>query len=217
MFSVVVAADKRRGIGRDGALPWKLKGDMRWFRELTTCPDVTQLWPRYCLDQGYQDKRVYTWEELTARIKPAPELPAPYPGARNAVLMGRKTWDSLPTRFRPLPDRLNGILSRALPPGVFQGSQHVWPSFPEALTELSRDPTLRNVFVVGGGEIFAEALRHPECGRVYFTDIEAEFTCDTVLAEWGEAFREIAVSPRLEEAGTTYRFRVLEKAGSQTS
>ena len=125
-----------------GTLPWKLKGDMRWFRELTTCPDIPPVLARYQLDVGWRDKRPHTWETLVGRIGKV-ELPKPNPGARNAVLMGRKTWDSLPERFRPLPDRLNGVLSRKARAGVFHGSHHVWTSLEEALTELSRDPTVK--------------------------------------------------------------------------
>jgi dihydrofolate reductase len=212
-FSVVVAADKRRGIGKDGTLPWKLKGDMRWFRELTTCPETDEVLARYLMNLGLRDKRVHTWDSLTARIGGAKPLPDYTPAARNAVLMGRKTWDSLPPRFRPLPGRLNGVLSRTLHAGVFHGSHHVWPSLQAALDEVTGDPTVKRVFVAGGGEIFAEALRRPDCDRVYLTDIESEYACDTFLAPL-EGFRETAQSPVIEEDGVRYRFRLLERSES---
>lgn len=210
-FAVVVAADRKRGIGKDGALPWKLKGDMRWFRELTTCPDTAEVLARYRLDVGLRDKRVHSWESIIARIGGAPPLPDWNPAARNAVLMGRKTWDSLPPRFRPLPGRLNGVLSRQLHPGVFHGSHQVWPSLPAALDALSADPTIKQVFVAGGGEIFAEALLRPDCDRVFLTDIDAEYPCDTFLAGFDGRFRDMATSPWIEEDGVKYRFRVLER------
>lgn len=213
-FSLVVAVDRKGGIGKDGALPWKLKGDMRWFRELTTCPDTSEVMARYLMNIGLRDKRTHTWESLTSRIGGARPLPDWSPGARNAVLMGRKTWDSLPPRFRPLPGRLNGVLSRRMPEGVFQGSHHIWPSLDRALAELGRDPTVRNIFVAGGGEVFAEALVRPDCARIFLTDIDAEYACDTFLSDLASApaFREMAVSPLLEEAGILYRFRHLERA-----
>jgi dihydrofolate reductase len=210
-FSVVVAADRRRGIGQDGALPWRLKGDMRWFRELTTCPDTGEVLARYRMDTALKDKRTLSWDGVIARIGGPRPLPEWSPAARNAVLMGRKTWDSLPPRFRPLPGRLNGVLSRRLPPGVFHGSHHVWPSLSAALDELAADPTVKRVFVAGGGEIFAEALRRPDCARIYLTDIDAEYACDAFLSDFGEDYREISVSPWIGEDGVRYRFRLLER------
>ena len=212
MFSIVVAADRKRGIGKSGALPWKLKGDMRYFRELTSCPDSVAVAARYRMDQAFKDKRQFTWETLTARIGGAPALPVANPGSHNAVLMGRKTWDSLPARFRPLPDRLNGVLSRNLTAGVFHGSHHVWPSLTTALEALSRDLSVKNIFIVGGGEIYAEALQRQDCARIYLTDIEGEFPCDTFLPNLGTPFRESASSPILEEDGIAYRFRIFERA-----
>jgi dihydrofolate reductase len=210
-FSLIVAADKLRGIGLHGALPWKLKGDMRWFKELTTCPDPDEVLARYLMNIGLRDKRTHTWESLTARIGGARPLPEWGPGARNAVLMGRKTWDSLPPRFRPLAGRLNGVLSRSLSPGVFQGSHHIWPSLQAALDELGKDPTVKNIYVAGGGEIYVQALAHADCARVFLTDVDATFACDTFLPELGLEFREIAASPALAENGMLYRFRLFEK------
>jgi dihydrofolate reductase len=211
MFSIVVAADRKGGIGKAGALPWKLKGDMRYFKDLTSCPDPVAVAARYRMDQAFKDKRYFTWDTLVERIGTSVELPSPNPGSRNAVLMGRKTWDSLPARFRPLSDRLNGVLSRTIAPGVFHGSHHVWPSLQIALEDLAWNPSVKNVFVAGGGEIFAEALLRPDCSKVYLTDIDAEFPCDTFLPDIGKAFQETASSPILEEDGIPYRFRLFER------
>ena len=210
-FTVVVAADRKRGIGKDGNLPWKIKGDMRWFREATTCPDTSEVLARYAMNIGLRDKRTHTWESLTSRIGGAHHLPDWTPGARNAVLMGRKTWESLPPRFRPLPGRLNGVISRTVTPGVFHGSHHVWPSLQASLDELGRDPTVKHVFVTGGGEIFKEALARPDCARILITTIDAEYPCDVFLPEFGPEYKEIAISPNLVEDGVGYRFRLLER------
>ena len=75
--SLVVAATRDGGIGRKGVLPWKLRGDLAFFRKLTTS-----------VPEGCEGVVV------------------------NAVLMGRKTWESIPDRLRPLPGRLNVVLSR---------------------------------------------------------------------------------------------------------
>ena len=212
MFSLVVAADRNLGIGREGKLPWpRLKGDMAFFRELTTCPDPVAVHARYRLDVGHRDKRRFTWEGLTSRLGGDPALPEPGPEALNAVLMGRKTWESLPAAYRPLPGRRNGILSRSLTPGPHPQADGVWADLDAALDDLGRDPAVKQVFVAGGGEIFTQALGHKDCARIYITAIDAEFPCDTRFPEVGAAFREVACSPWLEESGIPYRFRLLER------
>ena len=73
-FSLVVAVDSNNGMGRAGALPWHLPGDMKHFKEITTRTES--------------------------------------PDKKNVVVMGRKTWESLPGKFQPLPERINVIMTR---------------------------------------------------------------------------------------------------------
>jgi dihydrofolate reductase len=209
-LSLVAAADRKLGIGKAGGIPWRLKGDMKWFRELTTCPDPQAVIARYRLDTGHRDTRRFAFDQLPVELGPAGSLPEADAGARNAVLMGRKTWDSLPAAYQPLPGRLNGVLSRTRLAG-FQGSHRVWTTLDEALTELRADGSVRNVHVVGGGEIYRLALQRPECRRIFLTSLDAEFPCDTFFPDPGPAFRETASSPVVEENGIAYRFRLLER------
>lgn len=73
-FQLVVAATRKLGIGKNGSMPWKLPGDMAYFKEITS----------KTADSAKQ----------------------------NAVVMGRKTWESIPPKFRPLPGRINVVLTR---------------------------------------------------------------------------------------------------------
>lgn len=211
-LNLVVAADRKLGIGKAGGIPWKLKGDMKYFRELTTCPDLNAVLARYRLDTGHRDKRHIPFDHFPVDLGPGAKLPASDAGARNAVIMGRKTWDSLPAAYQPLPGRVNGVLSRSRISG-FQGSHRVWSSFDEALAELRADGSIRNVFVIGGGEIYAQALAHPLCRRIFLTSIDAEYPCDTFFPDPLTAFGETAASPVVEENGVDYRFRILERLG----
>lgn len=223
-FSVVVATDRKNGIGVNGGMPWSFKGDMRWFRELTTCPDRAAVHTRYRLDRAIKDKHVYSPEQLIAHIGAAGSLhgaahagkdlplPTPDPLARNAVLMGRHTWEGLPEKFKPLPGRLNGVLSRMT--GMrSDGTFHLWPGIDEALTDLSDDNTVREIFVIGGGQVYAAALANPHCERIYRTEIDATFECDTFFPELPKEFCETSTSPLIEEAGTRYRIVLYERPG----
>jgi len=210
-FSLVVATEQQGGIGKNGALPWSLKGDMRWFKELTTCPDRLAVHARYHLDRAIIEKQTLTPEKLVAQLPKESVLPMPAPEARNAVLMGRRTWEGLPEKFRPLPGRINGVLSRT--PGMnSDGTFHLWPNLEAALADLDKDETVREIFVIGGGQLYASALLHPGCVRVYRTYIEADYDCDTFFAVMPKAFVETSTSPFIEEAGVKYRIALLEKA-----
>lgn len=92
----------------------------------------------------------------------------------HAVLMGRKTWDSLPARFRPLPGRRNLVVSRQA--GLALPGAEVHASLPQALQALAGAP---QVFVIGGGELYAQAL--PLAHALVLTEVDAELSGDTVF------------------------------------
>ncbi|MAW61845.1 MAG: hypothetical protein CMJ94_13590 [Planctomycetes bacterium] len=117
-----------------------------------------------------------------------------------SVIMGRKTWDSIPDRFRPLPERENWVLTRqpeyAVPSGVRRAA-----SLDQALAHCEGPR-----FVIGGGSLYAEALQHPSCTRIYLTVVEGSFDCDTFLAEFGPDWQHSAEFGSGEHEGIRYRF-----------
>jgi dihydrofolate reductase len=130
-------------------------------------------------------------------------------GRRNAVVMGRKTYESIPQKFRPLPDRFNFVLSRD-PSYQPQGAFAVL-SLDEALTELSKLQTVDRVFVIGGGEIYREALDDARCERVYLTRVHARFACDTVLPDLAARFRRVEQDGPHAEQDVRYTFELHER------
>lgn len=117
------------------------------------------------------------------------------------VIMGRKTWDSIPERFRPLPERINWVLSRRpaleLPEGV-----HHAASLEQALAGCAEAPC----FVIGGGMLYAEALQDPRCRRIYLTEVRGQFDCDTFLPNFGSDWTETTEHGAGEHDGIGYRF-----------
>jgi dihydrofolate reductase len=89
------------------------------------------------------------------------------------VVMGRKTWDSLPERFRPLPGRHNIVLSRSADFRAEGAS--VAHTLDEALALAERDAPKR-VFVIGGEQIFRDAL--PKADELELTEVERDFEGD---------------------------------------
>jgi len=157
-FEVVVAADEANGIGKAGELPWRLPGDLAFFKHLTAT---------------------------------APE------GLHNAVIMGRRTWESIPARVRPLPGRLNVVVSRR--GSLAAGGARVVPSLEAALSLVAQEAAVARVFVIGGGELYREALLHP-------ARVEGISDCDTFFPPLGEAYALASRSARFDEGGHGYAF-----------
>ncbi len=209
-FSVIVAMDRKRGIGKGGALPWKLSGDMRFFKELTTCPDSEAVEKRWGLASGDASSRdsgtVHHWDEVREMLKFAHPLPTAE--ILNVVIMGRKTWDSLPESYKPLPGRTNVVLT-GNPAGhaMLKSKQvHVHGGLRLALSGVSSSDGDAPRHVIGGAQVYAVALADPACAHLYITEIDAEFPCDTFFPETPD-FRPVVASPWIEEHGIRYRFR----------
>ncbi|KAF8022793.1 hypothetical protein BT93_F0337 [Corymbia citriodora subsp. variegata] len=104
---------------------------------------------------------------------------------KNAVLMGRKTWESIPLQFRPLPGRLNVVLTRSgrvetkLSEDVVLCASRA--SALELLASSRYCSAIENVFVIGGGQLLREALNAPECVAIHITEIEDHVDCDTFI------------------------------------
>ena len=128
------------------------------------------------------------------------------------VIMGRKTWDSLPRR--PLVGRTNIVLSRD---GSFEPKGAVvCEDFAEAVAlgrEQAADDGRDEVCVIGGASLFALALQR--AGRIYLTDIDAEIEGDVTLAAFDETrWREVRAKayPASEDDEYPFTIRVLERA-----
>ena len=138
---IVAATSSRLGIGLKGALPWRLKREIAYFKRATT----------------------FNPDNLT-----------------NIVIMGRKCWESIPPKFRPLPNRHNIVLSRK---GHVDGINEsvigveVATSLANAL-ERVRDRGFGRVFVIGGGEVYREAMNMDNCERILFTEVQGDIETD---------------------------------------
>ncbi|KAF2864761.1 dihydrofolate reductase-like domain-containing protein, partial [Massariosphaeria phaeospora] len=183
---LILAATPSLGIGQAGTLPWpQLKKEMAYFARVT--------------------KRV--------PARPSTSASTSAPGSAgiqrvNAVVMGRRTWDSIPERFRPLKGRLNVVVTRdgGARRGVEGGSGESAPSPSPSPTSPNaagqQRPQIERVFVIGGASIYKAALALPQTNRVLLTKIAREYECDTVFpvdldgeeGEWKRVGRE-----RLEE------------------
>ncbi len=116
------------------------------------------------------------------------------------VVMGRRTWDSLPERFRPLPGRRNVVVTRN-PVWHDDGAERA-ASLEDALRLLGSAP---KVFVIGGAELYAAAL--PVADELLLTEIDAEVEGDTLFPPVdGGLFEEVSREPHVSEDGIPFAF-----------
>jgi dihydrofolate reductase len=123
----------------------------------------------------------------------------------HAVVMGRKTWDSLPNRFRPLPGRRNVVVTRS-PEWSAEGAERAG-SLEEALRLLEHE---ERVFVIGGAEVYATALQYAE--ELLVTEVDLEIAGDTYFPEWDRAeFEDVSREPLVSADGTPFAFVTYER------
>jgi dihydrofolate reductase len=113
------------------------------------------------------------------------------------VLMGRKTWDSI---GRPLPGRRNLVISRN-PQWQADGAEHAG-SLDDALAWLDGQP---RAFVIGGGEIYAQAL--PLADELILTEIDADLDADAFFPAWDRTQFAAAETSGLQTSEQGYPYR----------
>ncbi|WP_020107365.1 dihydrofolate reductase [Nocardia sp. 348MFTsu5.1] len=124
---------------------------------------------------------------------------------RHPVVMGRRTWDSLPPRFRPLPGRENLVITRTRD-WLGDGAR----SFPDVASAISAGHQLDDtVFVMGGGEIYRAALDLADIA--YVTEIDVEVPDgDTRAPDLDPERWELSVDEPWQEAENGLRYRFLK-------
>lgn len=156
-ISIIAAMDEKRGIGKNGELPWHIPADLKRFKDLTT---------------------------------------------GHTVIMGRKTFESI---GHPLPNRKNIILTRNLSFNSM-GSQ-ISTSLQEAI-QLAKDSGEDEVFIIGGGDIFAQAIMFAD--ELYLTIVKGDFGADIFFPDYSEFTHKI-VDQDLEEGDYKFKFLIFTK------
>lgn len=128
---------------------------------------------------------------------------------QNMVLMGRTTWESIPSAHRPLPNRKNVVLTRN-PKYEAEGAE-VQYSLDDALNLA--DERIESIFVIGGGKVFEEMLDSPLLDGIYLTHIHKEFECDTFFPILPERFSEPENLGDCDENGIQYNYLFYPRLG----
>lgn len=118
----------------------------------------------------------------------------------NAVIMGRKTFESL---HAPLPNRVNVVLSK--------GSNNL----DDTIAELESDPTIETIFVIGGAMVYREAINHPKCDKIYLNTVHVVSDlsgADAFFPEIDPNMYEVVQTTAMDATVTSYLYkRILTK------
>lgn len=99
---------------------------------------------------------------------------------RNAVIMGRVTWESIPEKYRPLKNRLNIVISSQ----QLKGCDYSFLNLDAALNYLDKNEKIEEVFIIGGERMYKEGMENPDCNKLYLTHLDKTFGCDRFFPEF---------------------------------
>lgn len=121
------------------------------------------------------------------------------------VIMGHKTWGSIPLKFRPLPGRTNIVITRNM---SFSDSGCITAHSIEEAIEKGKELDTEEVFIIGGGKIYELGL--PYADKLYLTIVKGSYDADTFFPYYS-AFNKVVHKEEHESDGYTYSFVELEK------
>ena len=155
-FNIIVAIDQKNGIGFNNSIPWiNDYSDLHFFKKITTECDSSS--------------------------------------RQNVIIMGKNTCKSI--NYKSLPNRLNCVISKSLSinNNLTDNSSHVnissdfliFPNLDNCLQSLYDNhlEQINKIFVIGGEQLYKEAIVHPKCNRLYVNYIPKIYTCDTFFNE----------------------------------
>lgn len=138
---------------------------------------------------------------------------------RNAVIMGRKTWESIPKKFKPLPDRLNCVLSSDFvenPQDI--GKQALWFNSFEACHEyVSQLQDIDYIFIIGWSYLYNLVLESELLDTIYLTKVYGDFNCDVFFSEIPSHFKITKTSKMKSENDIWYQMLQYKNKGVSSS
>ena len=181
---LIVAMCKNNGIGCHNKIPWRISEDMNYFFKKTS--------GNYgMIMRNKNSKENYTEDLNNSRIF-----------KKNAVIMGRNTWESLPKKYKPLPHRVNIILSKSVKKQEedgLNGDIVFSSSVDDAMSLLCNGPEqddgcekgekgekkhINHIWIIGGSSVYKEFMIRNmkntiKISKYYITYIDKHYDCDT--------------------------------------
>lgn len=185
-MKIIVALSKHNnGIGIDNKIPWYIKTDLNYFKDTTSYLKYTNNNPNNLKTTTY----------------------------KNMVVMGRKTWDSIPKKYKPLENRINIVLSTNTNQDFIDSIEQykdtfVKHSFDEIISicNLNSQFKFGDIFIIGGSTIYNEAIRSNLVSDIYITEIYEKYECDTYFPVINSKYKLYEISKFHNENDIYFRF-----------
>ncbi|XP_028264062.1 dihydrofolate reductase [Parambassis ranga] len=146
------------------------------------------------------------------------------PGKMNLMVWGKLCWYSHPESMFPLPNILHVVLSKTLST-VPDHAHFLRQDFDSAVRVAAEPPLsdlIETIWIVGGTQVYQDALKHPWCDLLYLTDVMADFDCDVFFPEFNRTlFKKQERFPGVpneiqEENGIKYKYQVFKREAVDT-
>ena len=163
-----------------------------------------------CKNRGIGYKNKLPWK-LSKEMKYFKELTI---GEKNnAVIMGRNTWLSIPPKNIPLPKRENIVLTSRVDNMFFKNQNkgvNFAPSL-ESIYTMYGMYSFDNMWIIGGERLYNDTLNKGLVDSIFYTEIDADYECDTFFPEIPSNFLNIYESDPIYDSGETIRFKVYSR------
>jgi len=122
------------------------------------------------------------------------------------VIMGRKNFESIPERYRPLRNRTNVVITRQ---NNYQAEGCVVVNSLEAALEVAQHNSDYEPFIIGGGQIYKLALEGNLVDKIYFTKVHNSFEGDTFFPELSDEWKEVNRKDYEADEKHAYNFSII--------
>lgn len=133
----------------------------------------------------------------------------------NAVIMGRKTWESIPSKYRPLPERINCVLSRSITDQSIDSDINdmvlYFNSLDNCLEELNKKDNIEDVYIIWWAFLYNQIISDDRLDKIYITRVMWDFDCDVFFNSIPEEFSLESYTDEQEDNWIKFRFEVWEK------
>lgn len=129
------------------------------------------------------------------------------PLKKNMLIMGRKTWESIPPKHRPFSNRINVVLS-SNPDYKAEGAK-VFSDFAEAVKSAGED--IETIYIIGGATLYKSTINHSDLTGLYVTRVNEVFDCNAFYPEIPDKFSNVKKLGSEEENGTDFDFLLFKK------